>query len=694
MATRRFWLMGLLFLASAWPALAAPSSNPVDLYGPDGLSFTEDDPLIVRGGYTNSAVFATACGRRKAGAGTTNEFLVRLGLWNPTNKIVATHLLDVPGVTWQREFEIPDPDDPVSGGLPFYTFDGASQETPDPTTLTCWNNGNNLRTSFLHVHNWDWDGNVNFGPNPPPPPAVTNCRTCNVALTAGQGVTNGVSHGLCPTCYQTAVDDGTLTSGVTGGGGTSIPAGVGTGDDPAVTVCARHIAGMEDLVKDIRCERCRTDIGILSITNLENGKSGITARGFCVVEGVQIHIDGEIDVDVGPFTISPDIKGYVHNGNPRINWEWGPFSGTYTIDADAAIKIIDKVRDKVDETADPDLGNLDSAGRSRVSQAESDGKLVDCIANECLRAVLQAGQWLPWLETDDMLSFRGNSAIDLSGTDLAGTPQVAAGTVDDTDKTNNAMSFVNSEALLYGRDPGKTPPHARLIEWFAANWLCVNVSIADPYGGANGTMEAPAKANWLYHDVITEKELTKKDDPYQVDWPFGNRWYGGQGMILACQGAAGHNGDSDGTEYNVTSPGNPGQVFAGLVAFTPNATASGGTPCGVYNLSGVALGTGPVYRLDPDEDPAATRKVPWGSAISAFDTPGDVRFFYANVANGWDDRRAKGTFEVNWDFGCDGTPDTKLGNVSFNVAGKQAGLLWIRDEETGRTGAHRIVIGP
>jgi len=704
---------GLLFIClfsflSCTPLLSIGSStvdqdNPVDLYGPDGLAFTCDDILVPRGGYTNTAIFATAYGEHDQGTDDSDydkTFRIAIGSWRPNDSSVFSgsmylHVLYAPE----------DPQDP--GGPPRWRIapmaTGGSNwdpakvyepdyfgKVPDPVatledtvndedfrTTDWWNNGNNLRISCVSLSNWQRD----------------------------------------------SVSDTDYT-------------------DPAMTLTTKYFPPIKEFVKDIRAKGLHFRVTGISAMNLDSGEAGVAMFGSILIEGLKVEIDGNIDAD------GHDVKleGTIENSSLDITGSGTGFEATVELKGDGgldfditgvdlippAIKIdvdvgIPYILNKIRAGLTPALEELEQPALDRIKAEYDAGRAVDCLANEVVNAVMSAGNWIPWMEAENAAvvindkaagNSGGNDAIDLSGTALDAsndnpdfkTSKMYLGdtAANSSHKvTNWGLDCISTDALIYGRD--KNHKYSRLVEWYASNWLCLNLTDFQPYSARDqkyspGSSEwdtAPNVAEWKYFDLICDKELTKgtndDGDALKIDegWPPSSHWFGGRGMILGCQGALGHDGvatpgmqgpEKPGPTDNV-EPGSPNHVFVGTIALTPYVDNDGAA----YNCRGITLGPSDGYEFFFDRDSIAeTRVIPWPPPNDAPES--ELKFFHANVANGHDDDTASGAFQVMWDFDSDGAADLTYGNASYNTSGSELGRLFVYDLGTGRTGVHKVNI--
>ncbi len=654
------------------------SENPVDLYGADGLPFTPDDILITRGGYTNTAIMATAYGERKDGMDDSPEddiFKLGLASWTYDDPNMTKggscviHMLctdkdpqsDTGGAKWRPlppplassdylnlfepenfgycEFEINTPEDQSS------MFGGGKLEDQDDW----WNGGNNLRISLLTLGNWE--------------------------------------------------EDGTLSGG-----------------DPSVTVSTDHFPAVKDLIDKITVDVNHCRGSCISVLNMENGNSGVA--GFCAltVKGLVVRVDGKvsgldiegdvkntsptIDVDAGLVTAHVTIKGNDSEPDPDI--DWGILTGDIDVDV-GAIWILDELRKELK----PSMGVMDSKERERVVAEFNKTKGIDVMANEVIRAVVRTSQWLPWVPASDAGAMtRSSDDIDLSTTKLddsrtSKAEDVVTGANGPMDVSNGGMDYLVSDTLIYGRDSVSSPRHNRLLEWFASNWLCLNMTDFQPYSADNGK-DDKADAQWHYYDLICDKKITHPDNnvdsPIVMDdaWPPPSTWFGGHGMMLGAQAAISHLGDSTGPEkpqWNTdVEPGNPKKVLAAVVALTPFAGSDGAGTYATYNVLGVTLGDAEGWELQFTGDPEGDGwTVEWPPPNDWPESP--TKFFHGCVANGHVDSVTPGRFATLWDF--DGTHEDKhkFANVSYTPEGQSDfGRLLVMDPVTGRTGVHHINI--
>ena len=678
----------MFFSVTTLFAVGPPSDpdNPADLYGADGLAFTCDDILIPRGGYTNTAVFAMAYGEPVNGnPGNTDPeklFNVAIGSWNPEEGSVAVYVIlrdddpeDPGGPRWRyapmekqggwdsdRIYEdeyfgvvesvcgIPDEMTASTGGGDFRTSDW-------------WNNGNLQRVSGMSLSTWQLDGS-------------------------------------------------------------------NSGGDPAVSLSPEHFPPVAERIKDIKAENVHFRVICLSTMNLETGSSGVTMFGDVKVKGLEV----EVDADEGGI----EIQGIVNNASPSVDVEISLDALLFEIDLvtiqvvidgssdeppDSIIDGIQEIMDNgnkviigacyiIDEiraSIEPSPGPLTTADKDRIRREFDDGRGIDCLANEVVRALMYSGTWLEWIGTDDAAILvnekeapTGEQAVDLSGTALdtnsssfnisskylteADTPHVT---------TNWGLDSIMTDCLLYGRDA--THKYSRLVEWYASNWLCMNLTDFQPYNCSGQPFEQ-GEAEWNYYDLICEKQITNGDGTdgaivLDKAWPPSSHWFGGQGMILGAQGAVGHDGAATAGKPKPTPsdnvfPGSPLQVFAGLVALSPYAIdEGGGSYLATYNVRGITLSTSTGYELDYDEDcNACDWKLPWPPIND--DPSAALKFFHANVANGHDDTVSSGKFHCMWDFNGDGQGDLTYGNASYNPGGSSFGRLFVYDLNNGRTGVH------
>ena len=662
--------------------------NPVDLYGSDGLPFTPDDPLIARGGYTNTAIFATAFGEKPDGMNTpdlssneesTKAFKFAIGSWAYDPGTVVIHMLCTEddeysndGTAKWRPLPAPmdgsadlsqlftDPDlfarveNPADIQTPLeaYGFSGATM-VPDGEFLDkdWWANGENLRVSLLSFSNWEFDGDIDA-------------------------------------------------------------------DDPSVTISTDHFPKVKDFIKEIRVEKNRSRFGALSALNIESGKSGVAGFGFLNIGGLEVELDGEIsDMDVSgtvkndspSLTVSVDLPiplgdadievTIVGDDQAPIDSIWDAAGALLTSEVDVgAIWVVNGLRGELQ----PPLGDLGGAAEDRLETAFANDLGIDCLANEIVRAIIRGGKWMPWVPASDAgVMTRSSDDVDLSTTKLDDSRTIKVQEYLEADNgpesvSNGGLDYLISDTLIYGRDP--SGPYNRLVEWFAQNWLCLNMTDFQPYAEADGS-QSQAKSQWRYYDLITQKEITDPDgdgdsQPFVIDdgWPPPGPWFGGQGMVLGAQAAIGHDGNASGPEkpdYNdPVSPGSPSHVLAAIVALTPYAEENYAS----YNLQGITLGDGEGWELQFVDDPIGGSeewKIEWPPPN---DWPeSEVKFFHASVANGHDDFLTNGEFRTIWDFS--GTHETinRFGNASYRP-GSDFGRLFVYDKSTRRTGVHQIGI--
>jgi len=226
MVSRTTMVVVGLVLALAAPVGAADLVNPVDLYGADGISLTPDDPLMVRGGFTNTSL--TVCGAIESPSGDSSsgdyDHDVRLISWNPDTRKVFTYELFEGSGEWVEDPDAGKPTEPNGTGdeeagifhvwQPPKPYTKKFDENPDED-ISFWNDGNNVMISSLHFQSWESSGTE-------------------------------------------------------------------TENNPAISICPDHLKGPATaFLKDIRVVQGRLDGIVLSILNMETMSSGITGRVFC-----------------------------------------------------------------------------------------------------------------------------------------------------------------------------------------------------------------------------------------------------------------------------------------------------------------------------------------------------------------------------------------------------------------------------
>jgi len=641
---RMLWLLSLfcaLCHLSFVPVIDAPAfdeGNPVDIFGHDGLAFTPDDPLIARGGYTNNMIFTTAYGHMVDGL-ACGSISQAFSLYIGSYNYADSTIMFVPIYDNSGYF-------PAATG---WQIDPQNESNPD---------------EFYYFPSGD--------------PRLPDVPTGESYFDTSAGVKAAFYR------FHGWEFDGNL------------------GGNPALRVCVEHFPKFDeyDVVQHFEVGKARLDIGVLSLMNMETGDSGICGRGFCWLEDIYIRIKGDYPAPLSPI-VKVKLDGKVTNATPYIKYKVKVlgvtvYRGKYVIDAAKSKEWIDKVRDAMI----PPEPRLNPTELAAIDNAWATGTGLDRLGNEIIRTVMRSGKWLKWIGTTDPI-FQESPQINVSNTNLDNFSDDyrALGVVGGKPSaSNNGMSHLSGDVLLYGRDS----PHnfCRLIEWFAANWLCLNLNIFDPYGmlkagSAPGTVESGGTGLWEYHDLICNKVVTT-DDPYQVEgWPPNKYWYGGQGFVCGAQGAVSHQGDASGSDLVCSFPGNPRQVFATLVAVMPEANPSTMAGEAVYDVKSAVLGGQDVFTIDWADDGAiASQRIPWppqnDQTIAGAST--EVKSMYANVANGHDDRITNGDFVMNWDFNADGTADGRFGNAAYDTQGAQNAFMLVVDKTTGRTGYHLIEI--
>jgi hypothetical protein len=504
-------------------------------------------------------------------------------------------------------------------------------------------------------------------------------------------------------------------------------------DDPSISITPDHFPPVKKLIKDIRAKNLRFRVSSLSTLNQKTGNSGVTMYGAIHIEGLRVEIDG--DQEAGGFTahlsgtvensspgltatvevlgfdaLSIDIEINGGTGDPSIDIEWtGPIPTGLSVEVGACF-IINEIRNAIE----PSPGSLSPEDEGRVAAEFGAGRGIDCLAMEVVRALMYSGTWLEWIGAEDAAMLvnekpapTGEKAVDLSGTVLDTTSAGFQRTQDylnapESLKTTNwGLDSILTGSLLYGRDASNK--YSRLVEWYASNWLCINLTDFQPYSSPSQPYGL-GDAEWKYYDLICNKNLTNgtgTDGALVIDsgWPPSNHWFGGQGMILGAQGAVSHEGNASGGEKPApsatVSPGSPAFVFAGLVALTPFAIEEppgSGKYLATYNVRGTTLGCKgyDIYNKDDCSPSGGKWYVPWPPTND--DPEASLKFFHANVANGHDDSVSSGKFHCMWDFSGDGVSDLDYGNASFDPGGSDCGRLFLYDVETGRTGVHVVDI--
>ena len=612
-------------------SIAADVLNPVAMFGADGISLTPDDPLMVRGGYTNTIV--TVCGAIESPTGDSNapgsayDHDVRLVSWNPDDGSVATIELFDGSNKWVL--------DPDAGKKTEMNANGNEDveifhvwQPPNPYTkpmnqnpdedISFWNEGNNVLVSSLHFQSWEGSGQE-------------------------------------------------------------------TESNPAIKICPNHLKGPGSMfLKDIRVIKCRTDAMVLSALNLEDLSSGIAGRVFCrlVDAGVlpKNPMPGIVElVPPGWVTGSSDVDVYLNILGMRMFL----FKAWHK---NKALSLVEKAWDKAGKEAPQNV--LDYTGRLWDAGNGQDGTFTGAFW-----AFLPSNEWSVWKNTD-AFNLRDNPQIDIK-VDVLQDPVGADDIMPSSNyPINGGLSHQNSELLIYGRAkdiPLARLIEHFAASWLNLNLHLLNPYTGLPPKNSKLRFAEWRYYDLITDRNLTPAKGIRVPWPPAGIWAGGRgKVMGVQGACglvdNTCRGK-----DRQPCEL----PGNPQTVLSQLVALCPDAQEPSGERILAYNMFGIQLdgSDDPPLEANWVDDPIGEREwyVPWPPRN---ETDTAIKAFYANVANGGDmNVVSDGAFLSGWDFDCDGEGETRFANTTYNMESlnrPERAILYVYNPQSGRCGAHRI----
>jgi hypothetical protein len=625
-------LLGILLLSAlALPVQAQSTLGMIERFGPDGLPFTQDDPLAV-GAHSSSvrfgAVGGDACSEEPGALpGDVRGAHGTGGLHPP---VVETDTLDLTGARNHRSR--PSPTD-YDNGVSSFVLDA-------PFDATFWILGMNLDDGRM--------ARFRVFPTQTPDPDVW--ITGKDEPASGRGWVDGWG--------SEDVNMGNVVSGPVKNLHLE-PLGLAYRDAKsrygfATSIKYPTIGSFPQFYDKIKDKMDRVDLyaqesyveaWVTEMQNLDTSETGISGRFVLDLAGLQINThqkkfkhsqtpcDAKLDayyLDLGGpvntvATTYSSVVDYFVGAKWDAIWSHVDLDGPFGVSCNFLKPIAepiakDLMKDKLqalDDLADfVDLSEYTIIGDYSGLAGRDEKNPFDRVALGALKQFGQfrAAEWQHWQHVDAselLIGFEPPTdlASSLTSSMQALTDQIGW-------RYNSGSSYLGKSMMLLGNSGGTDYNHevtrlgaddtqdgagrksaADLLRTFAMQWLYVRLDIVDPYTVPKGLQAA----EWVEADMLIPQDI---NPPMRVDWPPPNYSFG-TAQISSFRGASGGQPiwapDSEAEFGEVRSvDASTSLIWKGLISIDPVGRT--------YSVSGQLDngGPGPIWSFGEGEGP------PWG----------------------------------------------------------------------------------